>query len=509
MMPVHILMTDSYAFPFALKAEAVNGWLATLESLSANDRINQLYTIITKLSNSAIEASVIYAVLDQLTPAILTVSNSLEHVATSSKTAYSADKTRKLAYFSIQLTQMLCFAYHNIHNDNALTQAQQASIIYKAMQLACLLSRRRTVFHEAPEPALWARIGELYLNARALDSLDVAIQDVVPGLTSQPSIEAVLKQTLLFSICNAYHYSPPEISDIFSATGKLCHLLKLDPNPSDSSFFCWRPDALAAPQYADPFGVKEDTLYINTSGLIAYFEKNKTQRKNYKTFLSTLPRLTAFEKIRESVDPSSPAECDIAIGTARATQFLKTLINRYLILELSGAHEEQSEQIKLELEPMEDKKNIFGLLATKLLKDERPEYVIKIRSFETHSPNFFATKIRQNCTIGEPLVFIRKNKRPLLAVIRYLRIEPGIGLNHILLEILDGDVYPIEINETGGFIIRRSAGGKEIILPPGNYAIRTVFSIDKGLITGTFRMDKFVESTPHFMRFEVSRVQAD
>lgn len=505
MMPVHILMTDSYAFPFTLEAEAVSGWLATLESLSANDRINQLYTIITKLSNSALEAPVLYAVLDQLTPAILMTSNSLEDIV-NNKAPFSADKPKKLVNLSIRLIQTLCFAYCNIGNDNALSKTQQASVIYKAMQLACLLARRRTVFHEAPDPALWARIGELYLNTRALDNLDVAIQDVVPGLPPQPSIEAVLKQTLLFSICNAYHYSPPEISDIFSATGKLCHLLKLDPNPSDSSFFCWRPDALAAPQYADPTGAKEDTLYIDTSRLIAYFEKNKAQRKNYKTFLSTLPRLTAFEKIRESVDPSSPAECDIAIGTARATQFLKTLINRYLILELSGAHEEQSEQIKLELEPMEDKKNIFGLLATRLLKDERPEYVIKIRTFETHSPNFFATKIRQNCAIGEPLVFIRKNKRPLLAIIRYLRIEPGIGLNHILLEILDGDVYPIEVNEKGGFIIRRSAGGKEIILLPGDYAIRTIFSIDKGLITGSFRIDKFIESTSHFMRFEVSRV---
>jgi hypothetical protein len=506
MMPVHILMTDSYAFPFELEPESVNDWLATLDALSTDDKINQLYIIIVQLNNSAIEAPVLCAVLDQLTPAILMTSNSLEQMVISGKAPSSADKTSKLVNFAVRLVKSLCFAYCNISNDNALTQAQQASIIYKAMQLACFLVRRHAVFYEAPDPALWARISELYLNARTLDILDVAIQDVVPGLTRQPSIEAVLKQTLLFSICNAYQYSPPEISGIFSATGKLCHLLKLDPSPSESSFFCWRPDSLAAPQYTDPNRAEEETLYIDTSGLIAYFENNAAQRENYKTFLSTLNRLTAFEKIRESVDPSSPAECDIAIGTARATQFLKTLINRYLILELSGALEEQSEPIKLELEPMEDKKNIFGLLATKLLKDERPAYIIKTRTFETRNPHFFATKIRQNCAIGEPLVFIRENKRPLLAIIRYLRTEPVIGLKHILLELLDGDIYPFEINEKEGFIIKRAAGKKEIILPPDNHAVGTIFSIDKGLIIGTFRIDKFVESTSHFMRFEVSRV---
>jgi len=497
-------MTD--ALPFELDPESINNWLAALESLSVSDKVNQLYTIIKKLSNSALEAPVLYSVLDQLAPAILMASNSLVHIATSNKAAHVADKTRKLVHFSIQLTRTLCFAYCRISNDSALTKAQQASIIYKAMQLACLLARRNAVFYEAPDTALWAKISELYLTAKALDILDLDIQDAVPGLNRQLTIEAVLKQALLFYICNAYDFSPSEIADIFHATGKLCRLLTLDSNPSESSFFCWHPDLLAAPQYTDPYRTNEGGLYINTSGLIRYFESNTAHLQHYQTFLSTLNRLTAYEPVRESADPASPTECDMAIGTAWAAQLLKMLINRYRILELSGTLEEQSEPAELELEPMEDGKNTFGFITTKFLKDERPAFIIKTRAFKTDTPYFYTAKINQDCAIGEPLVFIRENKKPLLAIVRYLRIEPVMNLKHILLEILDGDVYPIEINEKEGFIIKRAAGKTEIVLSPDNHKTGTLFSIDKRLITGIFRIDKFIESTPHFMRFQVSLV---
>jgi hypothetical protein len=502
-------MADSHAFPFALDPESIDNWLSTLENLSVNDRVNQLYTIIKKLSNSAIEAPALCSVLDQLAPAILMASNSLVHIATSNKAANAADKTRKLVHFSIQLTRTLCFAYCRISNDSALTKAQQASITYKAMQLACLLVRRNAVFYEAPDTALWAKISELYLNAKALAILDLDIQDAVPGLNRQLTIEAVLKQTLLFSICNAYDFSPSEIADIFHATGRLCPLLTLEPNPSESSFFCWHPDSLTAPQHIDPYRTNEGVLYINTSGLIRYFESNTALLQHYQTFLSTLNRLTAYEPVRESADPASPTECDIAIGTAWATQLLKMLINRYRILELSGTLEEQSEPAELELEPLEDGKNTFGFVTTKFLKDERPVFIIKTRAFKTDTPYFYTAKISQDCAIGEPLVFIRENKKPLLAIVRYLRIEPVMNLKHILLEILDGDVYPIEINEKEGFIIKRADGKTEILLSSDNHKTGTLFSIDKRLITGTFCIDKFIESTPHFMRFQVSQIADD
>jgi hypothetical protein len=499
-------MSDSYAFPFDLDPESVNDWLTALEALSASIRINQLYTIITKLGNSTIEAPVLCPILDQLTPAMLRASSSLEHMAASNKPLYPADKTRKLVYFSIQLTQALCFAYGNISSDSSLTKTQQASIIYKAMQLACLLVKRHTVFCEAPDPALWAKISGLYLKAKALDMLNLDIQEVLPGLTQHPTVEAILKQTLLFSICNAYDYSPPEIADIFSTTGKLCSLLKLDPNPSDSSVFCWHPELLAAPNYAAPYKAEEGTLYINTSQLMAYLQANTAHQQNYKTFLSTLNRLSAYRAIRESTNPLNPTDCSMAIGTAKTTQFLTMLINKYRILELSGVMEEQAEPAKLELEPMEHEKNTFGLLATKLLKHEKPAFIINTRAFKTHSSYFYMAKISQDCAVGEPLVFIRENKRPLLAIIRHLRIEPVVNMKNILLEILDGDVYPIERNEKEGFIIKYPAGTTEVILTPDNHATGTEFFIDKGLISGTFRLDKFIESSPHFMRFQVSRV---
>ncbi|MEF3075347.1 hypothetical protein V2P20_09940 [Methylobacter sp. Wu1] len=499
-------MSDSYALPFELDSESVNNWLAALEPLSVNNKVNQLYTIIKKLSNSAIEAPALYSVLDQLAPAILMASNSLVHIATSNKATHAVDKTRKLVHFSIQLTKTLCFAYCSISNDSALTKAQQASIIHKAMQLACLLIRRNAVFYEAPDTALWAKISELYLNAKALDILDLDIQDTDSSLNRQLTIEAVLKQVLLFSICNAYDFSPSEIADIFHATGKLCRLLTLDTNPSESSFFCWHPDSLAAPQYIDPYRTNDGVLYINTTGLIRYFESNTAHLPHYQTFLSTLNRLTAYEPIRESADPANPTVCDMAIGTAWVAQLLKMLINRYRILELSGALEEQSEPAELELEPMEDGKNTFGFITTKFLKDERPAFIIKTRAFKTDSPGFYMAKVSQDCAIGEPLVFIQENKKPLLAIVRYLRIESVMNLKHILLEILHGDVYPIEINEKEGFIIKRAGGKTEFLLSPDNYRTGTCFAIDKRLVNGTFCIDKFIESTPHFMRFQVSRI---
>lgn len=158
-------MADSYAFPFKPDSESVKDWLVSLENLSVNDRINQLYSVIKHLSTTAIEAPALCSVLDQLAPAILMTSSSLEQMATNNQPRpYSADKTKKLISFAIQLTRTLFFAYCTISNDKALTKSQQASIVYKAMQLASLLTRRGAVFYQAPDSTLWARISELYLH---------------------------------------------------------------------------------------------------------------------------------------------------------------------------------------------------------------------------------------------------------------------------------------------------------------------------------------------------------
>lgn len=498
-------MPDTYALPFELTAVSIDKWLVTFDALSYAEKVNQLNKIITELSQSSLEASALFLVLDKLTETFLMLSNILEHMATNEKKTAFPDKVKKNKILAIQMPKKLCFTYAKLSNEITITNEQQMLCIYRAMQILCLLIKRNTLFYEAPDATLWKKLAELYLKAETSYLLDADIVDSVSGLASQPTIQAVAKQALFFYICNAYFDSPSDINAIFSAVADLADRLMLDKEPSELTPCYWNPYSQLPPLSVSPENREEQALYLDTSKIIGYFESNTDQFERYQVLAPALMHLTAYAEIRRSVNPSVQTDCNLIIGIPQALRFVTVLTSRYRILELSGAFQHQSKSSRLELVPMEDDNNHLAFLSAKILKDDASFSVSKIKTYQTANPFFCTAKVGNiDCSMDEPVILSYKNQRPCFAVIRHIRVEASIKLKNLLIEIIDGAVYVIEVEGHQGFIIARSFDKTELFLPrvKGLVNVPEIFSATT-ISDRNFRIEKFIELTAHYSRYQV------
>lgn len=91
-------------------------------------------------------------------------------------------------------------------------------------------------------------------------------------------------------------------------------------------------------------------------------------------------------------------------------------------------------------------------------------------------------------------------------MIRHIRPDSNIKFKNLLLEKIDGDVYPVELGKIHGFIVIRQKNVRaELFLPPASrYGNTAVLAIGRGIIDASLRIEKFIESNMHFARYEVS-----
>lgn len=496
-------MKEIQTLPFALTPESVEHWLVKLETASAAEKINQLNKVITELLPSAIDAKPLLMVLSKLLPPVLMLASILERQSLADRSAAAQERNSKYRMLSLQLPKKLCFLYAKIAADSDLAEAEQALCFYRAIQIIGLLAKRATLFYEGPDLPLWKKFGEIYQDVNIRKLQDVPIKDDARGLPRYPNIQSALKHILLFQSVNAYTLTQQEIADIFAATGRLSPLVALDRNPSEASGFHWNTAGYFPPlsDYQDARG--ENTLYINSEKLAAYLENHVDESGNRQLKALAWRRLTAYRDIIRSVRPASQISCGLMVGNMQVSRFLTSLISRYRILELSGEIKTETPTKKLELVPLEVK-NAMGHLSTKVLNDDKSLAVHHVKLFATDDRNFYTTKLRNaNFTFGEPALLLSENKKPLFGVLRHIRNEPGVDLANILLEVINGDVYPFDSGELQGFLIVENAAEIDLLLPPtaGLSVGHTV--TEKGGANRSFRIEKFIEMTANFSRYRV------
>jgi hypothetical protein len=497
-------MQKSQALPFETTTASIGSWLLSLDQLVPAEKINQLNGVLNELAKSSIEESALFLALDQLTENVLLLSKLLEHNARRS--ADSPDKARKWMAAAIHLPKKLSFAYAQLAHESALPARQKAVCAFRAMQILSLLNKRSTLFYEAQDPAIWKKFAELYLLAESNQWLTLQFDDRVPGTINHPTILALVKHALLFHSCHPYRYDAPTITAIFTATGKLATHVRLEPDTSDLALCHWRPDALLPPECMDPEDPAQRVLSLHTDELTAALENHPDKFAKLAAYPGLLDRLTAYYEIRRSVDPLHSKTCGLIIGSARAQRFLNILISRYRVMELSGMHQSHQSAAHLELVPME-LRNTLASLSSKILADVKNVFASQLTVFPTKGNKFWVTKIANlKCLQDEPAILVQEGKPPCFALIRHIRPDSNIKFNNLLLEKIDGEVYPVEIGKTQGFIIIRQDNARaELFLPPSSrYGNTTVLAIGRGIIDASLRIEKFIESNMHFARYEVS-----
>ncbi|MGR9036584.1 MAG: hypothetical protein ACU83O_08345 [Gammaproteobacteria bacterium] len=498
-------MPDICDLPFELSEESVSAWLLSLERLSLAEKLKRTTKLIAELGNPLLEAELLFPVVDKLTETVLMLSKLLEKFAAGEKKSSGSGSTKKFTYYAVQLPQKLCFIYDRLSQDKTLPAASQAVCLYRALQLLCLLIKRNTLFYEAPDLSLWKKLPELYFRAKTQNFLTTAIDDQVAGLVRQPTIEAVLKHSLLFYLCHPYHCTASEIAGIFSAVGDLAPMLRLTCEPSESAYY-WNPYLREPPRIVPVAGNPEQRIYLDTSDIIEFLESSVDKPERYQALAPVFDRLMAYYEIRRSVDPAGQTQGGLILGISRALKFLNILTSRYQILELTGTLKDKYHKSRLELMPKDNEEDALAFLSTEIIKDEAGLSVVNIKTYRTKSLYFRTAKIGHvDYSADTPTILVYENQRPLLGIIRHIRTDEGIKLKNILLEIIDGAVYPIETEDTQGILVIRPSGESELFLPPGPLlANDVVLSKAKNILNQTFRVEKFIELTSHFSRYRIA-----
>jgi hypothetical protein len=502
-------MQESHALPFELTSESVGDWLQSIDRLFAPEKVKLLSGVLSDLAHAQIEKNTLFLMLDRLTENVLLLSKLLEHNA--QRLDYSPDKVRKWMSAAMQLPKKLSSAYAQLAYQDALDDTQKAVCVYRAMQILSLLNKRSCLFHEAPESGIWKKIAELYLLAEAKQWLTLAIDNPVSGLITLPTIETVVKHALLFQSCHPCQYVTSDITAIFAVTADLAPTLHLSPEASDFSLCNWQPDVDALPptEFTESENAQGRILSLDAGDLIDFFENHPGKQAEFVAYPGLLNRLTVYYEIRRSVDPLHSKTCGLIIGNVQAEKFLNILISRYRVMELSGMNQSHKNASHLELVPLEIR-NTLASLSSKILADVKNVSASQLTVFPTKDPAFWVTKIAHlKCSQDEPAILVQEGKPPCLSLIRHIRPDSNIKFKNLLLERIEGEVYPVEIGKNRGFIIvRRDSERAELFLPPNSrHRNTTVLAIDRGIIDAALKIEKFVELNIHFARYEVSFVE--
>jgi len=500
-------MQESHVLPFELTSESVSDWLLSLDRLFLTERFNLLNSVLNTLVNAPIEKSTLFVILDGLTESVLLLSKLLEHHA--ERADYAPDKAGKWMTAALQLPKKLGFAFAKLTKDSGLPDPQKIVCVYRAMQILSLVNKRSTLFHESQDLSVWKKFAELYLLAETRHWLTLAVDDRVSGLTAQPTIDAAVKHALLFHSCHPYQYDASDIADIFTATAGLTAYVRLDPASTDFSLSRWRPDALLPPECTAPENAPQRLLSLYIGGLIDFFEHHPDQQAKFAAYPGLLNRLTAYYEIRRSVDPLHAKKSDLIVGSAQSAKFLNILISRYRVMELSGTNQSQKKASHLELVPLEIKNTIASLSSKILagLNGVNSVVTSQLTLFATHERAFCVAKIaNQKCSQDEPTIIVQEGQPPCFAVIRHIRIDSHTQFRNLLLERVEGEVYPVEIGNKPGFIVMRPENEpSELLLPPDcRHGNTTVLAISRGIIAASLKVEKFLELNAHFARYQVS-----
>jgi len=497
-------MQESSTLPFSLTTDAVGDWLLSLDKLLVPERINLLNGVLNDLVNAPIDRNTLFLMLDKLTESVLLLSKLLEHNA--QRVDYAPDKARKWMTAALQLPKKLSFAFAQLAKDGALPDAQKLVCAYRAMQILCLVSKRSTLFHEAQDLSLWKKFAELYLLAQARHWLTLAIDDPVPGMIAQPSLDAVIRHCLLFHGCHPYRYGAADITAIFTLAAELAPLARLTPEPADFTLCHWRPEALLPPEAIDTENPQYPEIALNTDHLIEFLEAHPDKQVKLAAFPGLLNRLTAYYEIRRSVDPLHAKKSGLIIGGAQATRFLNVLISRFRVMELSGINPSPHKAARLELVPLEIR-NTMASLSSKILADVNNVSANQLTIFATQERAFCVAKVANlKCSQDEPTIIVQEGLAPCFALIRHIRVESNLKFRNLLLERIEGEVYPVEIGKNQGFIILRPEAERAALFLPSEcrHGNTTVLAIARGIIDAALKVEKFVEFSAHFVRYEVS-----
>ncbi|MGZ4998896.1 MAG: hypothetical protein ACXV7F_01260, partial [Methylomonas sp.] len=212
---------------------ALSEWLARLGGMNAIAASNEAYKFIVELKKEAdkIDPAALQQTVMQITPLALYLSDFLEKT-------YLDKTAHRIAQLNTHLLRYLASLHRRCAE--AADTDQKIRHYSHALHMQGIVHYLRVLSYDHPSSSLWGEMGKIYQTALDLQIADAAADNLPPPINKLNSIEKIVKRNLLFTICNAYRLSRPDIQALFrfcTEQQAYLELNKLGENSHEG--FCW------------------------------------------------------------------------------------------------------------------------------------------------------------------------------------------------------------------------------------------------------------------------------
>ena len=500
-------MTDTSNLPFELSADALASWLDSLSALPQFQAAHQLNQVLKQLKDNEYQSAELLPLVISVTPLTLHFANNIAAATVSEQKAIG--KSRKAAKLSMQLLRQLSLIFCQLTEQSTLTESEQQTTIYYALQCIGYCIRCYSLFYETPSATLWEKSASLYHLAATQNALPINQASKIAEFKQQATIESVIKRNLLFSILSPTLFSAHEINQIFQVATEFADQLIISPAPENLDFgFYWdlNDELPPCPTRKSRRALPHGFLAIDAQSIGQSLQQDIHVANLSRTTQTKLAlHLTAYQPIFDSIVPGHTSRSEFLFGFNDVSEFLQELNKLQKIRQLSGQSKSTSPSKRnLALVPLEREKNAFETFSQALDKTNATSKggnVLRI----SHPGYLVAEGHAFDCSSGDIAMFYRDDEPATLAIIRQQSALSISNVTHILMEKITGfySIYTFKTaaGNQSAIVIDEDSDNPQVFLPPGKYQVdsKIPLTIDESL-----HLTACLESNSFFTRFSCS-----
>lgn len=489
--------------PFSLTTDALAVWLDSLAAQPPASAANQLNQALKQLRNAASEPSQLLPLFINLTPPCLFLSNSLSPINLAEANHKLTSKSIKVAKLVTQMLRQLALGFCLLAESEKLDSTQNPLAIYYALQLIghCLHSYH--LLYEIPSSSLWKKSATLYRLASETRSLEQSQAPKLHEFKAQPTITAVLKRNILFSIFKPTRFTAPEINTLFQLANEHYDSLDLSTRNNHDFGFYWNLEG------EEPCVIKHASKHLPEGYLAIDCRRfaDTLQQNTFKTKLKPTTQaklalqLSHYEDVFNAMQIGSSSVYQLMTGYPAVCRYFQEQDKLSKILSVSTGGKPQIR--RMGLVPLDKDKDYFE---SRHIPNKAPLPFKKVNLMRTNSNRFAIVQSRAlDCSVGDIALLYKEQQPAALAVIRQMIVHDLTGDLHVLLEYIQGTCSIFAFTNASGagshaLVINGETDDPEVILPPDKYSVDSNLVLKVGI---TLHLKACLEYSASFVHFKI------
>jgi len=518
----------SLSLPFDFNTPSISSWLSQLNTSDSALAGHDIFKVLKILKNKAddIDIDSLELVVNRLNPVVVYTSTYLEKIFFDKGRSLSVQQ-RKVAQLSILLLRYLAILHVNLaarsfDRDNKTLHGNYAA------QLIGLAFYNYALSYEKNSSSLWGSLGEIYALAVKGEYLDGDVSKPLSVFGKLPTIEAVLKRNLLFSVANCYDFSHKEIKTYFTFCSLNYGLVEFDRlSVKSNEGYVWEYESGQQPV---PFAGKIDVkplsqfelaasgtkiipkLFFNMEPLFTAIKFSDVECP-LAGELHLLEHLSSYKDI-DAQGFSLPKKYIFVFGLEQCVEFFSKLENVSANVTFKRPSIDDLNFSSMNLKPLQVIKQKKKVTTTEIWGEIKPDSS-KIERIElefgaqkanlTKLPGFLAVEwMMVDVSFNGLIVMYGADMIPSVAVVRRLESNDRASVTQKgIIEVLGGSVSLVEIVGIDGpqkGLLLKQDEAYELILGIHRNVVGSVLKLKQGDVL----LNGVLESTRTFIRYAVT-----